>query len=427
MAEDESVLNNNEGFNDLMLLLGGSSSSRDYLVRNTGEKVEIDKLKGKKLGIYFSTSSCFYCRQFTPHLVAVYNELSSKGDFEVIHVSADINAGEYHSYFDKMPWLSIPFSDSEKREELREMFGVEWYPYLVILDENGEVLTAEGVEIIKTFGSEGYPFTPERIEEMKEAALNPSLRSILVSPSRDFVISNHGKKVPVSELEGKVVGLYFFSPSYGPCLEFTPKLLEFYNKLKDMGESIEIVTIGVPGHSEDEDEDEEESFKERVMNMPWHALPWRDGKSMVLAQYFDLHILPALVIVGPDGKIATYNAVEDIEDYGIPAYPFTPEKLSKLAEKEKAGWPQKVKHPLHDEHELVLTFWSSFRCDGCMEIGHRWAFYCKECGFHLHPKCALGEELERKGGGGPTMNKLVKFLQSLLQAFVAVFKKLLRF
>ncbi|KAF8408257.1 hypothetical protein HHK36_007406 [Tetracentron sinense] len=527
-----------------------SSTKRDFLVKNNGDQVKIDNLSGKIIGLYFSASWCGPCLRFTPNLVDVYAELIPKGDFEVIFVSLDKNEEAFNGYFSKMPWLAIPFSDSETKDHLKEVFKINGIPHLVILDADGKVLTDEGVGIIGEYRAEGYPFTPERIQEMKDqeaaARREQSLKSILVSPSRDFLISNGGKQVPVLELEGKMVGLYFALSSFRSSLEFTPKLIELYEKLKEREESFEVVLIPL-------DEDEE-SFNECFGGMPWLALPVKDKTCEKLVRYFELSTLPTLVIIGPDGKTLNSNVAEVVEEHGVQAYPFTPEKFAELAALEKAkqeaqtlesilvvgdrdfvigkdgatipvpelvgknillyfsahwcppcraflpkmikvyheikekddafevifissdkdqvsfdeffstmpwlalpfgderkkflsrkfkvqgipsviaigptgktitkdarellmnhgadaypftserleeieaqlvemakGWPEKVKHALHEEHELVLTRRKSYRCNGCNEGGNGWSFYCEECDFDLHPKCALEE------------------------------------
>ena len=156
-------------------------------------------MKGKKIWLYFSASWCGPCRQFTPKLVEVYDEFSSKGDFEIIFVSLDKGDQLFNEYFSKMPWLAIPFSDSDTRDHLKKLFKMRGIPSLAMLDESGKVLSSEGVEIIKDYGVEGYPFTAEKIKELKEkeetAKKEQSLRSILVSQSRDYVISADGRKV----------------------------------------------------------------------------------------------------------------------------------------------------------------------------------------------------------------------------------------
>lgn len=309
-----------------------SSPDRDFLLRNTGDQVKIDSLKGKKLGFYFSASWCGPCRGFTPTLVEVYDELSSNGDFEVVFVSADEDDEAFKSYFSKMPWLAIPFSDSETRSRLDELFNVNGIPHLALLDEAGKVITEDGVDIIRDYGAEGYPFTSERVQELKdqeeEAKNNQSLRSILASRSRDFLISSDGNKIPISELEGKTVGLHFFTTSYRACTLFTQKLREVYKKLKENGENFEVVFIPL--------DDEEESFKKELESVPWLSLPLKDKTCAKLIQYFELSELPTLVIIGPDGKTLHPNAAEAVEDHGVDAYPFTPEKFSELDEIAKA-------------------------------------------------------------------------------------------
>ncbi|KAJ0081692.1 hypothetical protein Patl1_09757 [Pistacia atlantica] len=309
-----------------------SSSERDFLISNDGEQVKIESLKGKKVGLYFSASWCGPCKRFTPVLVEVYTEISSKGDFEVVFVSADKDDEAFKGYFSKMPWLAIPFSDSETRDGLDELFKVRGIPYLVILDENGKVLTDSGVEIIREYGVEGYPFTEEKIKEMKEeeerAKREQSLKSILVTKSRDYVVSSDGKEMPVSELEGKTVGLYFSLQLNKYCAEFTPQLIKVYEKLKENRENFEIVLISL--------DDNEESFKESLGSVPWLALPFNDKSCQKLARYFELSTLPTLVIIGPDGKTLNSNVAEAVEEHGVEAFPFTPEKFAELAEIEKA-------------------------------------------------------------------------------------------
>nr|CAN77321.1 hypothetical protein VITISV_008818 [Vitis vinifera] len=544
---------------DLVSLL--TREDRDFLVRNNGHQVKVESLKGKKIWLYFSASWCGPCRRFTPKLVEAYNELSSNDDFEIIFVSGDNDDESFNGYFSKMPWLAIPFSDSDARDQLNELFKVMGIPNLVMLDESGKVLSEDGVDIIQEYGVEAYPFTPEKIKEMKEkeetARKEQSLRSILVSQSRDYVISTDGKKVPVSELEGKFVGLFFSLSSYKACLEFTPTLVDVYEKLRAKGESFEIVMISL--------DDEEESFKKYFGSMPWLALPFRDKSCEKLARYFELSALPTLVVIGPDGKTLHSNVAEAIQEHGIQAYPFTPEKFAELEEIEKAkreaqtlesilvsgdrdfvigkdgvkipvsdlvgknillyfsahwcppcraflpklieayqkiktkdeafevifissdkdqtsfdeffsgmpwlalpfgdkrkaslsrtfkvhgipsliaigptgrtvttearnlvmihgadaypfteehikeieaqyeemakGWPEKMKHALHEEHELVLTKRRVYGCNGCEKQGHLWSFYCEECDFDLHPKCALEED---KGSKDDEMEK----------------------
>lgn len=151
------------------------------------------------MGLYFSALWCPPCRRFTPIFAGVYEELASKGDFEVIFVSSDRDENSFGDYFSKMPWLAIPFSDSETKKRLNELFKVRGIPHLVVLDPNGKVSTDQGVRLVSEHGVNAYPFTSEQIKHLKEkeeeAKRNQTISSILVSDSRDYVISNDGNQV----------------------------------------------------------------------------------------------------------------------------------------------------------------------------------------------------------------------------------------
>ncbi|GFY88283.1 DC1 domain-containing protein [Actinidia rufa] len=228
----------------------------------------------------------------------------------------------------RCPGLPSHFLIQKPRDNLDRLFDVVGIPNLVILDENGVVLTKDGVDLIREYGADAYPFTSEKVREIKEeeerARREQTLKSILVSPTRDFVVSVDGKKVSVSELEGKTVGLYFASSLSQRSVRLTPKLVEVHKKLKAEGEeNFEVVMIPL--------DDDEESFKQG-----FYIVPVNDKSIEKLTRYFEVQTLPTLVIIGPDGKTLRDDVVETIEEHGAEAYPFTPEKFAQLEEKEKA-------------------------------------------------------------------------------------------
>ncbi|PON33150.1 Thioredoxin-like fold containing protein, partial [Parasponia andersonii] len=230
--------------------------------------VKISSLNGKIVGLYFSASWCTIPLQsFTPHLLEFYQEVaSSKGDFET---------------------------------RLMEIFDVRVTPTLVIFDSNGNVTTIDGIKIVMEYAIDAYPFTHEIINNSllakeEEAKKNHFVRFVLTFRSRNYFASNDGwDKVPISELEGKTVALYFW-----PQDEFTPTLIDIYNKHKARGEKFEVVSI-----SWYTEQDEEEQFNQEFEMMPW---------------------------LGPDGKILKSNAINLIDNYGVEGYPFTPERLIEI-------------------------------------------------------------------------------------------------
>lgn len=153
----------------------------------------------KIIALYFAASSCVQCSHFTPILIEAYNNLMSlKKYFEIILVSSD-DEEAFQKHFSTMPWLALPLSNQTARDHVRSLYAIAETPHLIILNQKGDLLSSNGLSLVFEFGSAGYPFTPERIrqlrhdEEMKKK--NQTLKSVLATPTRDFVISNEGKVV----------------------------------------------------------------------------------------------------------------------------------------------------------------------------------------------------------------------------------------
>lgn len=98
--------------------------------------------------------------------------------------------------------------------------------------------------------------------------------------------------------------------------------------MREQSSNFEIVMIPL--------DDDETSFQEEFATLPWLSLPIKDKCCTKLVRYFELNILPTVVVIGPNGKTLHLNVVEAIEEHGVVAYPFTPEKFVELEEIEKA-------------------------------------------------------------------------------------------
>ncbi len=69
-------------------------------VNKKGEKVGIESLDKKIVGIYFSAHWCPPCRGFTPVLAKAYNELQAQNKaFEIVFLSSDQDAASFAVYF----------------------------------------------------------------------------------------------------------------------------------------------------------------------------------------------------------------------------------------------------------------------------------------------------------------------------------------
>jgi nucleoredoxin len=94
--------------------------------------------------LYFSAHWCPPCRMFTPKLVEWYNNFKPKHpDFELVFVSSDRDQAAMEEYIkgDKMPWPAVKF-DQAQSETFRK-FGSSGIPYLVLIDNEGNAVTAQ--------------------------------------------------------------------------------------------------------------------------------------------------------------------------------------------------------------------------------------------------------------------------------------------
>lgn len=60
----------------------------------------------KLLGLYFSKHTCPPCREFTPLLADLYEEINEDDkQMEIVFLSGDKSLEEYTEYYEEMPWL----------------------------------------------------------------------------------------------------------------------------------------------------------------------------------------------------------------------------------------------------------------------------------------------------------------------------------
>ncbi|KAK3248794.1 hypothetical protein CYMTET_41752 [Cymbomonas tetramitiformis] len=269
-------------------------------------KVEVESLKGKVVGLYFSAHWCPPCRGFTPKLAEQYKALQAAGKpFEIVFISSDKSQDQFNEYYAEMPWLALPYEDRDRKAKLSKKFKVSGIPSLVILDDEGKVITTDGRGAVTD--SEfiaNFPWSP------------PTLEDVL----GDRFVDQDGKDVTLSSLTsaGKNIGLYFSAHWCPPCKGFTPKLAETYKKLQADGKPFEVIFV-----SSDRDE---EGFKEYFGEMPWLALPFSERKQKErLSQYFDVSGIPSFVMLSPELKVIDKNArgavAADPEGKDFPWYP----------------------------------------------------------------------------------------------------------
>lgn len=151
-----------------------------------GEVSFADQLANKYVGFYFSASWCGPCKAFTPSLIETYNKVVGAGkNFEIVFVSSDRDDDSFNHYYEKMPWLALPRSDSKTAQALAEEFEVSGIPMLVIVGPDGKLVNDEGRSAIGA-DKEGakFPWLPEQVMELTSETLgginkSPSLMALV--------------------------------------------------------------------------------------------------------------------------------------------------------------------------------------------------------------------------------------------------------
>ncbi|KAA8528207.1 hypothetical protein F0562_035542 [Nyssa sinensis] len=333
-----------------------ASKGVEFLISGD-EKVPLPSGDGKTICLFFSANWCRPCKTFTPQLVQLYNKLRKKGEnIEIVFISFDRDESGFKEHFKCMPWLSIPF-DVKLHKQLSNFYHVDHIPSFIPLgleSFDGTSIVEDPVELIEDYGADAYPFTEKRREELKATdeakRQGGKLEELLTYEGRNNLISGHGRETWVSELLGKTVGLYFGARWCPPCRAFTEQLIEAYNELliTTPNQCFEIVFVST-------DRDSEE-FDLNISDMPWLAIPYEDRTRQDLCRIFGIKGIPALVILGPDGKTISTNGRAMISLYGAKAFPFTEARIAEIEaglRKEGDGLPHQVKDTKH-EHILKI-------------------------------------------------------------------------
>lgn len=108
-----------------------------------GKEVSLKESLGKVTIVDFWASWCGPCRKENPNVVAIYNELHSKG-LNIIGVSLDKEAGAWKGAIakDKLTWThvsNLKFWD----EPIAKQYGVESIPATFILDSSGKIVAQD--------------------------------------------------------------------------------------------------------------------------------------------------------------------------------------------------------------------------------------------------------------------------------------------
>lgn len=292
-----------------------------------------------------------------------------------------------------MPWKMINFEDRDAESSLSQQFEVNGIPTLVILDENGQLITKDGRDCVMNSNFENWKSrAAEKEAEEKRflqqvEALKSNFNVVDFFKSRN-VIDEDGNAIGADHLVGKIVGIYFSAHWCPPCRGFTPKLAQKYSDFVAEGKPFEIIFI-----SSDRDE---VSAKDYFLEMPWKMLSYDDRESkQLLATVFEVSGIPTLVLMNEEGIITDEGtgAIMSVSSFDK-LLTYKEDQLVEAAKllEQIATMPEEVHLPeLHGcpLQKVAHVYRGDYGCDACGNGGSGWVYHCENCGFDVHPKCVL--------------------------------------
>ncbi len=156
------------------------------------------------------------------------------------------------------------------------------------------------------------PFAAKKAAEV--AAAPPKASDAILELFGKKLKNNRKKNVSTDELGGKIIGIYFSAHWCPPCKAFTPKLVEFHEKMAKEGKPFEIVFV-----SSDRSQSDMYNYVEE-MDMPWLMLPFGDDHKKSLSEKFEVKGIPMLVIIDAKGKTITKNGRSEVSSQGAKAF-----------------------------------------------------------------------------------------------------------
>ena len=115
-----------------------------------------------------------------------------------------------------------------------------------------------------------------------------------------------GKSVSLASMKGKVVLIDFWATWCPPCVEEVPHVVATYRKLHDRG--LEIIGISL-----DENSETVRQFCQ-AHDMPWEQYCPSQGEPNEIAHRYQIESIPTMWLVDRDGRLATTNARENLEE-----------------------------------------------------------------------------------------------------------------
>ena len=120
-----------------------------------------------------------------------------------------------------------------------------------------------------------------------------------------YLLDAEGNPVSKLELKDKHVAIYFAAAWSASCQEFTPRLLAYQQHFED---DLEVVIV-----SSDFTKDLHLRHMD-TLDRDCYTVPWGSSAARALTQKYKIRTLPTVVILKPNGEVASWNGVKEIND-----------------------------------------------------------------------------------------------------------------
>lgn len=106
----------------------------------------------KLIGLFFAAHWSPPDRIFVKKLVDFYRNWKDSGkNIEIIYLGCSVDQNQHYEFYEQMPWAYQPFNDP-KVMELRGKYNVVGTPWLMIINDKGEIVTHKGTHDVYSKG-----------------------------------------------------------------------------------------------------------------------------------------------------------------------------------------------------------------------------------------------------------------------------------
>ncbi|XP_054281073.1 nucleoredoxin-like [Macrosteles quadrilineatus] len=198
-----------------------------------------------------------------------------------------------------VPWYTMPIEDEVKWVRLKHRCRGKVGMLVLLCAHTGKVLARDASYHLNDDPTGScFPWIPRPAHIL----MNEAAQKGLIAGG----LRKGPKIIPYSTLDGFIKGLYFSAHWCPPCKAFTPQLIECYRKIKARGHKFEVIFIS--------SDRSEESFESYLSTMPWTALPYKSSYCKELASNLDVHGIPTLILLDPDGTIITEEGRSEVKE-----------------------------------------------------------------------------------------------------------------